>query len=148
VIRHRFLIALSLWFAGIGLPGFVTAQTEYTVSCPKGAIVRRLEGEEAELRTLANMYRNSGMGDEYQFYRSKLLSIHQQFPKARVEDALITFRITRDPRCALGALHQVTGVKLIARASASGGWDLLLDGRVIHQQLTDEEFVTLVKRVL
>jgi len=102
--------------------------------CPKGFRVSQLEEREADLGRQANNYRNSGMGFEYREMLDRVRVAQGETLVAYLEQGLMHFRLTRDPRCAIASYNRITGEKINVQPYADGTWDFLSDGKVVRKK--------------
>jgi hypothetical protein len=116
--------------------------------CPKGLRVKQLEQQEARLRQEAEMYRKVGMGLEYDEIIQRIHRVQNEIPVAYLEQGLTVFRLTREPSCALGAYNYITGMSLNVQPYTDGTWDLLSNGKVARQRITDADLLTLLNEAL
>jgi hypothetical protein len=115
-------------------------------ACPKGQSIASLELRYQQTRRLAEMYRASGLGNEYMAELMKLESINAEFPLAYLEQEILSFPLTRDATCLAAVYSKLSGYKFQFQARTDNKWDVWVSGVRTREGLSDAELINLVRR--
>ena len=134
----------DLWLL-LGL-AFASLHSDAQVVCPRGQAIQALEAEYSQVRQMAEMYQRSGMGKEYQAELRKLQIIVNKFPAAYLDQEIRSFPMTRDPRCLLAVYSRIVDRQVQGQERSDRRWNILVDGAMAREGLTDDELLAMVNR--
>ena len=125
----------------------VTAQE----TCPPGQLVQSLLDRRADLAKMANIYLQSRTGigmQQFARLRDEIFALDNEIPTEFLRQGLEIFRMTGNPSCAIGAYNKISGMNFNVQPYTDATWDLLLDGEVVKQRLTEDELVRVLSQTL
>lgn len=115
--------------------------------CPKGTAVINLEREYEQIKQTAEMYQRAGLGFEYNAEREKLQTLINKLPKIYLDQEIASFPLTRNPSCLAVVYSQFVGQQVQFQPRSDNKWNVFVSGVKKLEAITDEELISLIKKV-
>jgi hypothetical protein len=135
------LLAISLCSL-LSRPAY--AQATIYDYCPPGFTVRNMIERRDEMASLAEMYRKSGMGNEYTLARQQITSIDNQIYQAHLNQWVNNISLVGDPSCAVMIFNMRSSFQIDAIKNGNL-WDISVNNVVTQRGLNSNQLIQILR---
>jgi hypothetical protein len=128
----------------ISLPSPSYAQETIYDHCPPGFTVRSMVQRREETAILAEMYRKSGMGNEYTWARQQIESIDNQIYQAHLNQWINNISLVGDPSCAIMIFNLRSSFQIDAVKSGNL-WDISVNNVITKRGLNLNQLIQILR---